>query len=291
MITALIVELLSVFVVVFVAIMTYIGITYKFNKPKKQKILNKQLICVITPIHKILFLSNEILNENKIEMIDEIIRKYYVLIHPSVYELFYENQSDLQSFSKFIDDWYKHVRNKLGYEKIKIPKINKQVVKLVAVPISYKSILIVAFIVVVIITLFQTFITRLETPLSRPANIIGSSSSDLDLKNELIEIHNNLNTRVTYDAMRGDVGAQFILGQMHFNGFGVPVNYYAAELWFRMSAEQNLSSAQYKLGVMYENGFGVIQNYTRALYWYELAALRGNILAHIALDRLENKNE
>ncbi len=37
-------------------------------------------------------------------------------------------------------------------------------------------------------------------------------------------------------------------------------------------AEQGQADAQYNLGLMYSNGWGVVQNYKAAVKWYKLAA-------------------
>ena len=40
--------------------------------------------------------------------------------------------------------------------------------------------------------------------------------------------------------------------------------------------DRGIPNAQYSLGLMYENGFGVNQNYDKALYWYNRVVKRGN---------------
>ena len=45
-----------------------------------------------------------------------------------------------------------------------------------------------------------------------------------------------------------------------------------AEKWFRLAADQGYAPAQYNLGVMYTNGWGVPQNYDEATKWHALAA-------------------
>ncbi|MBM3522441.1 MAG: SEL1-like repeat protein, partial [Alphaproteobacteria bacterium] len=52
----------------------------------------------------------------------------------------------------------------------------------------------------------------------------------------------------------------------------------ALKLW-RPLAEQGNAYAQYNLGVMYDNGWGVAQDYAEAERWYRLAADQGNARA------------
>ncbi len=43
--------------------------------------------------------------------------------------------------------------------------------------------------------------------------------------------------------------------------------------WFRKAAEQGYGGAQFNLGVMYDNGYGVPQDYVQAYMWFNLAAV------------------
>ncbi len=54
------------------------------------------------------------------------------------------------------------------------------------------------------------------------------------------------------------------LGQMYFNGDGLPQDYAEAVRWFRRAAEQGFTEAQYNLGQMYNNGQSVPQDYAAA---------------------------
>ena len=46
-------------------------------------------------------------------------------------------------------------------------------------------------------------------------------------------------------------------------------------LWFRRAAERKLAAAQFNLGLMYENGFGVGKDLAEANRWFRLAAEGG----------------
>jgi TPR repeat protein len=65
-------------------------------------------------------------------------------------------------------------------------------------------------------------------------------------------------------AKQGNADAQFNLGLLYKNGWGVPQDDKTAVKWWKLAAEQGDSGAQYNLGFMYYNGKGVPQNYRSA---------------------------
>ena len=69
-------------------------------------------------------------------------------------------------------------------------------------------------------------------------------------------------------AESGDASAQYYLGWLYANGYGVDQDYDEAFKWYRKSAEQGDASAQYYVGLMHANGYGVNQNYDEAFKWY-----------------------
>ena len=77
-------------------------------------------------------------------------------------------------------------------------------------------------------------------------------------------------------AEQGDVDAQFNLGVMYAEGYGVPQDYVEAGTWYRLAADQGDAKAQFNLGVMYAEGYGVPQDAAEAVAWYRLAAERGD---------------
>lgn len=87
-------------------------------------------------------------------------------------------------------------------------------------------------------------------------------------------------------AEAGDSRAQFGLGTMYANGFGVPLDDAQAFHWLGLSAEQEYAQAQYKLGVMHQNGWGVPMNDEQAAAWYKRAAEHGLTDAQVALGRI-----
>ena len=77
-------------------------------------------------------------------------------------------------------------------------------------------------------------------------------------------------------ADKGDAYAQFKLGLMYDQGWGVPEDYAAAVSWYRKAADQGYADAQYNLGFMYYAGRGVPQDYATAMSWYRKAADQGH---------------
>ena len=84
-------------------------------------------------------------------------------------------------------------------------------------------------------------------------------------------------------AEKGHVEAQYNLGVMYHNGYGVVQNYTEAVNWYMKSAEQGFAEAQNNLGTMYANGEGIARNYTEALKWYRKSAEQGNAEAQYNL--------
>ncbi|MDD6910817.1 tetratricopeptide repeat protein, partial [Actinobacillus minor] len=66
-------------------------------------------------------------------------------------------------------------------------------------------------------------------------------------------------------AEQGDAGAQYNLGLMYDNGYGVNQDYHQAVKWYQKAAEQGVLQAQFNLGFMYEKGDGVRQDYHQAV--------------------------
>ncbi len=87
----------------------------------------------------------------------------------------------------------------------------------------------------------------------------------------------------------GDAMAQFCVGRLYANGFGVPMNDDLALQWYGRAAEQGYSEAQFNLGLMHSNGWGVEMNDQEAAKWYRLAAEQGFINAQTSLAMLSHK--
>lgn len=76
---------------------------------------------------------------------------------------------------------------------------------------------------------------------------------------------------------------QFRIGQMYFQGHGVPQDYNEAVKWFRLAAEQGYDLAQGVLGAFYSIGEYVTQNHSEAVKWLLLAADQGQAEAQFFL--------
>jgi len=86
-------------------------------------------------------------------------------------------------------------------------------------------------------------------------------------------------------AESGDSGAQYGLGMMYGNGFGVAMEDALALKWYGLAAEQGHAGAQCNLAVMYQNGWGVPSDEEKAVHYYLLAAEQGVAEAMTALGR------
>jgi hypothetical protein len=77
-------------------------------------------------------------------------------------------------------------------------------------------------------------------------------------------------------AEQGFAFAQFNLGVLYDQGYGVPMDDRQAIEWYRKAAEQGLPQAQINLGIMYEEGEGTPMDYVRAYFWYAMADSQGD---------------
>ena len=84
-------------------------------------------------------------------------------------------------------------------------------------------------------------------------------------------------------AEKGDAHAQFRLGKLYDEGWGVRLDYLNAIRYYRLAADQGEARAQCNLGCMYEDGRGVRQDYQEAARYYRLAADQGNASAQCNL--------
>jgi TPR repeat protein len=77
-------------------------------------------------------------------------------------------------------------------------------------------------------------------------------------------------------ADRGDPGAMYGLGLIHYKGMGVKKDEAEALRWFRKAADLELPQAMTTVGAFYEQGRQVGQDNAAALNWYNKAAERGD---------------
>ncbi|HZP92500.1 MAG TPA: tetratricopeptide repeat protein [Burkholderiales bacterium] len=95
-------------------------------------------------------------------------------------------------------------------------------------------------------------------------------------------------------AEQGHADAQFIMGRLYHEGYGVPRDQVEAAKWFRRAAEQANSSSQYYLGLMYEKGEGVQKDLVAAHMWLSLSKVnppnrRDRYYTQEIIDKLEKK--
>lgn len=87
-------------------------------------------------------------------------------------------------------------------------------------------------------------------------------------------------------AEANNADAQFGMGLLYANGFGVALDDDQALKWYLLAAEQNHADAQVNLAVMHANGWGVPQSDEEAVKWYSLAADQGVTPAQIAVAKM-----
>lgn len=90
-------------------------------------------------------------------------------------------------------------------------------------------------------------------------------------------------------AKNGNAKAQFLLGNLYANGYGVKQDPLKSVELIEKAAQQGLSDAQYKLGKFYAQGFGVEPNMKKAIEWYSKAETKGHADAAKALREI-NEN-
>ena len=95
-------------------------------------------------------------------------------------------------------------------------------------------------------------------------------------------------TEIRRQAEQGDPEAQYNLGNMYFNGEGVPQDAPEAVRWYRLPAgEQGHASAQFNLGIRYYEGLGVLRDSVLGHMWLNIASANGNETARDSRDCLE----
>ena len=90
-------------------------------------------------------------------------------------------------------------------------------------------------------------------------------------------------------AEKGHATAQYKLGVMYDNGWGVAASDIEAVKWYSEAAEQGHTLAQHDLAFMYVAGTGVSQDYVRAYMWLNVAVASGNGLMTKHLDSVSRK--
>jgi len=78
-------------------------------------------------------------------------------------------------------------------------------------------------------------------------------------------------------AEKGDIQAEYGLGDCYATGRGVTIDNAQAVFWLRKAADRGFAKAQVMLGVLYECGSGVPEDAAEAAKWYRKAANQGDI--------------
>ena len=84
----------------------------------------------------------------------------------------------------------------------------------------------------------------------------------------------------------GHPRAQYYLGNMYENGFGVAIDLAEAARWYRLSADQGDVYSQTHLGYLYERALGVPRDDALAAQWYAKSAAAGNESGETSLGRM-----
>ena len=84
-------------------------------------------------------------------------------------------------------------------------------------------------------------------------------------------------------AAAGAANAEFMVGVIYENGYGVAADPVLAAKWYRRAADRGLASAQYNLSVFYQLGRGVALDLSEAARLSRLAAEKGHAAAQTNL--------
>jgi TPR repeat protein len=94
-------------------------------------------------------------------------------------------------------------------------------------------------------------------------------------------------------ANRGEMSAEYAVGELYLSGTGVKQNYALALKWLRKAAEQGNADAQDTVGWQYETGHGVEQDIVAGRRWFLRSANQGdpNGMDHMAESYMAESNE
>ena len=81
------------------------------------------------------------------------------------------------------------------------------------------------------------------------------------------------------EAWKGNMLAQYYLGNLYEDGLGTDRNLELAAYWYRSAARKGLDLAQFRLGWLYLTGQGVRKDYIESARWFQLSADQGHEVA------------
>ena len=90
-------------------------------------------------------------------------------------------------------------------------------------------------------------------------------------------------------AMTGDPAALYDLGERHYDGRGVPLDYQKAAGWFAKAADAGHVKALTNLGLMSLVGRGLPKDRRKAIQFLEAAAQKGDAAAKETLQKIKRK--
>ena len=103
--------------------------------------------------------------------------------------------------------------------------------------------------------------------------------------------YDTYNAALVKKAESGDAVAQYSLGLVYENGWGVDENISSAVEWYMLAANKGNANAQYHLGLCYENGNGVKKDTDLAVEWYQKASAQGIEMAHNRVDAINAERQ
>ncbi|WP_423822986.1 SH3 domain-containing protein [Salinisphaera sp. SPP-AMP-43] len=92
-------------------------------------------------------------------------------------------------------------------------------------------------------------------------------------------------------AENGDASAQYNMGVLYDQGYGVEQDYAQARQWYEKAAAQHYGRAEHNLGIMYEAGKGMARDPSKAAHWFRRGADDGQAASQNNLAVLYMKGE
>ncbi|MDT8282555.1 MAG: tetratricopeptide repeat protein [Gammaproteobacteria bacterium] len=123
---------------------------------------------------------------------------------------------------------------------------------------------------------------------------VGAVANDLD---DAVEAMRTGDFAVAYCILRplaeaGDADAQYNIGWMYLNGYGLRVNDSLALEWWQKASAQGNADASFSLGMLYSLGEGAVpKDPDKAIDYYLLSAIAGQEDAIISLHSMMLRND